>query len=152
MLSECSAANSYSVYNKYNRLFKHKRIYHLIDGRLVTEAKFCVSEITSIRCRKWNFMLFFDSLPHIMGSRPSNVQLTAKRRLPRESQGNSESNRRGERLTFFTHRVLRGYKISLFWTVCWCKMAYPSLNIRTMLFKLVYFKVIEVSSRGIIST
>ena len=31
---------------------------------------------------------FFDGIPHVLGSRPSNLRLTVKRRPPRESQGN----------------------------------------------------------------
>ena len=34
-------------------------------------------------------------MPHVLDSRPSNLQLTAKRRQCRESQGNSECNWRG---------------------------------------------------------
>ena len=53
---------------------------------------------------------FFDGIPHVWASRPSHSQLTAKRRPPRESQGNSASNWRGGIFknfwTFFMHRVL----------------------------------------------
>ena len=54
---------------------------------------------------------FFYSIPHFLGSRPSNFGSTDKRRPPRESQGNSEQNWRGglfekKKLKFFMHRIL----------------------------------------------
>ena len=64
---------------------------------------------------------FFDVIPHVLASRPSNSQLTVKRRPPRESQGNSASNWRGGLFknfwTFFMHKVLSGnrkYKYRIF--------------------------------------
>ena len=60
---------------------------------------------------------FFDSLPHVLGSRPSSLRLTAKRRPPWESEGNFASKWGGlfkKKLKFFMHKVLSQLYFTLF--------------------------------------